>query len=282
MATDIEARDQLSHDVGDYFKSATTSNAADGGEIIDTRLSEEADKTFVTDRTWIWIEGGQTSGPASNEERRTVFPDGLVTSTLSVLRDFSVTVPLTINYYIHRLFSAADKDESITQALSLVLPHLWKRVTQDITIVADQFDYDLSASSFYHGWPHQVHRVSPNDTEVTWPLYHWEMRGDNLHLFSRIPTGDTIKAIGITAPALTDISGTDLLILSSRAAAYLFETGLSSAPAELRTFFQQSLDAHRTAFLERVRQHSKHAEMGKTIRMTGHEAGVSDISFLRA
>lgn len=239
MATDIEAREQLSKDMRDFFRSTTTANAGAANQLVDARLSEEDDDDFITDETRIWIDGGQSGGPVADEERAIASKSG---ATATAKRNFSVTVQSGVIYEVHRLFSAADKDAAITVALDLVTPVIFDYINTTIVTVADQFDYSLTATGLYENTPHSVHVVSTGDSERDIPIYAWEIRdGTTLHLKRRINGGKTLRLFGIGKAALSSIDQPQLMILASRAAMYLYEGVLSEARNDQVARFERLL-----------------------------------------
>lgn len=268
MATAIEARAQLSKDLGDFFESTTTSTAGAADKLVDTQLIDEGGNNqdhFLTDLTTVWIDGGQCGGPVADEARRIDRDTSVLsTGTLDAFRNFSVTLPASITYELHRLFTAAEKDQAITVALQLVVPIVWKYLTDDIVMVADQFDYDLSDAcvlpvSFYRNTPHQVGKVSPSDSELVVPLHNWQMRGNILHIYSRPRAGESLRLYGITIPVLADLDDGELLIVSGRAAIYLLETAIQGTRVDQRELFLVLLQNAQRMYGERIRQHMKMA-----------------------
>lgn len=279
MSTAVQARTQLSTDISDLFISAATANgAADGSTLIDDALEDIVDDSLLQpNQTASFLI---TSGSADTDERTTT---GKVTNTVTMRRNFSAQVSSADTYELHRQFSAAEKDRAITQALDLVFPMVWKTVTFNVTIVADQFDYDITSAGFNNDIPHQVHRVSKGDSENTSKVYDWETRFDvggaaKLHLFTRYETGITLRLFGIAKPTLADISGTDLLILSSRAAMFLYETSLSSVQFDSTTVVERALALHTRLFNERVIRFMRMA-LPKTVRTKAIGNTRTDINF---
>lgn len=281
MATDIEARDQLSRDMFDRFSSATTAISGTNLLLVDDRLLDEDDDIFITRQGTVWIDGGQTSGPVADEERAILSKSG---NTLTMRRAFSVTLPGTpINYEVHRLFSAERKDEAITVALDLMVPRLWKELIVDITTVTDQFDYDITSHGFHNDLLNEVSIVSDGDTEVDFALFAWEIRNQgntavNLHFLQRIAGSKTIRLRGITAPALADIAQPQLQILTSRAAIYLFEGILTSAVNDQVTRWERSIQNEGRRLAERLARHQLTAPPG-TIRGEMYDHAILDFNF---
>lgn len=253
MSTAVQARTQVSTDISDLFASTVTANgAADGSTLIDDALKDIIDDNLLQPNnvaSFLIV-----TGDAANEERTIT---SKVTDTATMRRNFSTQIDVNDTYELHRQFSAAEKDRAVTAALDLVFPMVWKPITFDVTIVADQFDYDITSAGFYNDTPHQLLRVSKNDTELTAKIYDWDIRYDvggaiKLHLFTRFETGITLRLFGIAKPTLTDISGNDLLILSSRAAMYLYETNLSSVQFDSIQVVERALALQTRLFNERV------------------------------
>lgn len=253
MATVQSARKRLSQDLGDEFNSTTTATAGAPNQLKDDRLKDYDDDRFVTRQSTIWIAGGQTGGPANDEER------GINTKSSDVLttfRNFSVTLPANINYEVHRLFSASEKDSAISVALDLCFPILWARVQTDITMVAEQYDYNISSAGFYNNTPHQVHIVSNQDTELTIPLHAYDIReNDKLHLLFRPLDGRKLRLFGIRKATLAEVNEPQLGILTARAAMFLLEQAITQVPTDLVGRFNQLLALNASRFAERVSRH---------------------------
>lgn len=246
MATDIVAREQLSRDMRDFFRSTTTATAGGATLLVDDRLIDEDDDDFITDETRVWIDGGQSGGPVADEERAIASKSG---NTATAKRAFSVTLPSAITYEVHRLFSAEDKDAAITVALDLVTPVIFKFINTTILTVTDQFDYSLTATGLYQNTPNSVHIVSEGDTEVDIPLFDWEIRDDTtLHFRQRISGGRTIKLFGIGVAALSDISQPQLMILTSRALMFLYEGVINEAKQDNVARFERLLQLETTRY----------------------------------
>lgn len=279
MATAVQARQQLSRDMRDYFASTTTTTAAAADKLDDARLTDEDDDIFVTRQATVWIAGGQTGGPTSDEERAI---SSKASNIITAKRNFSVTLADGVNYEVHRKFSAADKDEAITVALDLMVPRLWKEKIVDITTVADQFDYDISAHGFYNNQPNEVSIVSDGDTEVDFPLFAWEIRdGDTLHFLQRIAGDKTVRLRGIIIPTLADIIQPQLQILSSRAAMYIYEGIIAEATNDQVTRWERALTMEGRRLEERIRRHQKPAPPS-TIKNQSFDHTIMDFNFFAA
>ena len=83
MSTADEARDQLSHDMGDFFERVTTAAGTTSTVVADPLQDFEDDK-FGTRQGTVFIKGGQASGPVTNEERGMNFPGAKVAATITV------------------------------------------------------------------------------------------------------------------------------------------------------------------------------------------------------
>ncbi len=258
MATDIEARDQLSRDMADRFSSATTAVSGTALLVVDDRLLDEDDDVFITEQATVFIAGDQTGGPTSDEERAIASKAG---NTITLKRALSVTLPATpINYEVHRLFRADKKDEAITTALDSILPRLWKELLVDITTVTDQFDYDITPHGFHNNLLNEIFIVSDGDSEVDFALFAWEIRNQgnvavNLHLLQRIQGAKTIRLRGIAKPALADVVQPQLQILTSEAAILLYEGLLAEAVNDEVTRWERVLQREKERWAKRVARH---------------------------
>lgn len=288
MATAKSARQQLSKDIADFFESTVTSAGCSADDFVDTALIDEGGNNqdeFLTDRATVWVEGGQTddccsAGPTSDEERRIDRDTSdLSTGSIDCFRAFSAALGPGIVYEVHRLFTAAEKDRAITQALTLVVPIVWAHVTSTITMVEDQYDYDISCDGYYRNIPHQVHKVSPSDSEITVPLHNWEPRsGTDIHLHFRPRADETLRLFGIGIPTLSGLDTGELLIVSARASIYMLETALNSNRTDQYQLFKDLLDNARTMYAERVRMFMKPAP-AKQLLSQANSRSLVDIDF---
>ncbi len=276
MATAVAARKRLSEDVGDEFNSTTTTIASGTSTLDDARLSEEEYDKLITKQASVWMAGSQTGGPSSDEERGIASKSG---SILTSSRVFSVTLQASVAYELHRIFRATAKDAAITNALELCVPLVWKELTSTFATVAEQQEYDITADGYYQDTPHQVHLVSTLDTEITTPIYDWEMReGSKLHFGMRITTARTIRLYGIKKPAITDISEPQLGIITARAAMILYEQAINQVPNDQVGRFNQLLTNARSIFQERVVRHMI-TPMPKHIRTSAFGGSMTDINW---
>ena len=251
MATPAEARTQLSRDLGDLFTSVTTSQGATT-TLNDTQLDNYDDDLFVTKfNTWVEMVDGADAGVS----RRVTSKTGPAATVVA----FPAVIETGVAYEIHNVATPDQKDDAITHALNLLNGVvLFKKARADITIVADQFDYDVPAG-FYRNQVRQIHLVSAGDTEVTRELYDWEPRvdsggGDDIHFFSRLQEGQVMRVFGHQVVALTDLvdAGGNLLILSARAAMHIYQTILSTSPSEQVGRYQTLLTNMTALYNERL------------------------------
>ncbi|KKL92337.1 hypothetical protein LCGC14_1885700 [marine sediment metagenome] len=252
------ARVQLSRDIGDHFSSTTTAGGSTT-TFVDDKLANYDDDQFVTKfDTWILC----TSGTNANLSRRVTSKSGNTGTCVA----FPNTVATSVTYEIHRIAVPDDKDNAITFALNLLNgTTLFKRAQAEFTLVADQFDYDVP-SGFYRDQLRQVHLVSAGDTEVTRELFDWEIRVDSggakdIHFFSRLQAGETIRVFGHQVVAIGDlVDGEGLaLILSARAAMHILTTVIVSAPTEFIGRYQLLLGVVTNLYQERL---NKFIEIG--------------------
>lgn len=256
MATVAEAREQLSRDIGDFYEDTTTSvGNASGIDLIDTRLSEEDPDAFIGDTTERAVTASIESGAQIDEERAISV---LATSTLTMKRAFGGQILSGVKYQVHRGFNAENKDDAITEALDLMWPTVFKEViAADVTIVANQKDYSVP-SGFFDNIPHSVELVSTVDTEDTIILFGWRMLNGKVHFDNLPATGRKVRMIGIAKKALSDyVVGGDLLVLSSRAAIYLYESASSDNPADLTGRFQGILQMHQSRLTTRTVKYTR-------------------------
>lgn len=113
-----------------YVDSGTTTTLTDA-DLIDSGESET-----LYDRSWVRI-----SGTVRRVTREGYNPD---TGTITVGRAFASAPSDGDEYEIHTMISPAELDECINRALL----SLYYMREQEITIVADQTEYDLST----YGW----------------------------------------------------------------------------------------------------------------------------------
>ena len=153
---------------------------------------------------------------------------------------------------------------------------MWTALKHELTTVALQQDYDISAAGFYNNTPHSVNVVTDQDTEIDAPLYDWEIReGTDLHLGSRITDARTLRLFGIKLPTLVSISQPQLLILTARAAIDLYIQAIAAGPNDQVGRYSGLLRTAEIRFQERVIRHMKMA-MPKTIRTEAYEQSLVD------
>lgn len=252
-----DARRELSKDVGDFFVSTAESGTTTLA-ITDARLSEEDNDDFVTKPSTVFVVGAQTGGPSTDEERR-IADDGLSASVLTVRRAFSALAS-GVEYEVHRLFTGTEKNNAITKALDLVVPIVWKHIQADITVVAEQHQYDISASNFYRNDPHQANILSEDDTEHEYPVYSMETRDGTDIYFPFLPdAGRVIRLRGIGVAAIADLDAGELSIVTARAGMYLASQAKKQGPQDRRDFFAQMEQDLTNDFAERVTRFMKPA-----------------------
>ncbi len=276
MATDIEARDQLSRDMADRFSSCTTTNAAGDTKLDDDRLTDEDDDIFITEQATIWVKGGQVGGPVLDEERAI---DSKVSNIITLKRSASVTIQSGVDYEVHRLFRAEKKDEALAVALDLLMPRLWKELIVDITTTTDQFDYDITAHGFHNNLLNEVFIVSDGDSEVDFALFAWEIRNQiTLHFLQRLTTDRTVRLRGITKPALSDINQPQLQILTSRAAIYLYEGLAVEAVNDQVQRWERAITREEKRLAERISRHQLVAPPS-TMKSEVYDHSIIDFNF---
>lgn len=276
MATDVEARDQLSRDMFDRFSSTTTTNAAGTTKLDDDRLTDEDDDIFVTRQSTIWVKGGQVGGPVLDEERAI---SSKVSNIITLRRAASVTIQANVDYEVHRLFSAERKDEALAVALDMMVPRLWKELIVDVTTITDQFDYDISAHNFHNNLLNEVFIVSTGDPEVDFPLFAWEIRNQStLHFLQRIQGDKTVRLRGITTPTLFDVNQPQLQILTSRAAIYLFEGIAIEGVNDQVQRWERAITREEKRLAERIARHQLVAPPS-TMKGTVYDHSIVDFNF---
>ena len=245
------ARTQLSRDLGDYFSRIATSGGTTTTST-DTFVENFDDDEFVTKfQTWIKIITGTDAGLS----RRITGKVGAVMTHVA----FPVGMDNGATYEVHRLAIPDDKDDAITHALNLLNGTiLFKKAQAELTIVTNQFDYAVP-SGFYRDQLRQLHLVSAGDTEITRELFDWEIRVNSsgaaeIHFFSRMNSGDTIRVFGHQVVTLADLVDGEgfALILSARAAMHIYGTIIGQAPTEHVARFQTLLTIATSLYTERL------------------------------
>ena len=166
MSTELEARDQLSQDIGDFWSETTTAAGDSAGfTLVDSRLTEEEPAEFLSERTWLEME---LTGDV-RRVRELMAPTG----ELTLYRAASAQIATAKAYRIHRLFHPTDKDRAITQAINLCRTFIMPRAEVDITTVAEQLDYDQSAASFINDWPRQALLIDSSESERWSTIQNW-------------------------------------------------------------------------------------------------------------
>ncbi len=276
MATDIEARDQLSRDMSDRFSSTTNGVATGTTKLDDDRLTDEDDDIFITEQATIWVKGGQVGGPVLDEERAIA---SKVANIITLKRAASVTIQSDVDYEVHRLFRADKKDEALAVALDLMMPRLWKELIVDITTTTDQFNYDITAHGFHNNLLNEVFIVSDGDSEVDFALFAWEIRNQTtLHFLQRLTTDRTVRLRGITKPALSDINQPQLQILTSRAAIYLYEGLAVEAVNDQVQRWERAITREEKRLAERISRHQLVAPPS-TMKSEVYDHSIIDHSF---
>ncbi len=225
------ARTQLSKDMSDHFASVSTSS---GSTTVtnDTLLTNFDDDIFVSKYdTFIYAVNGDNAGAW---RRVTSKSSGALTHTA-----FDNTMASGVTYEIHRIGNPDEKDVAITRALNLMNGViLFKKAFSDLTMVANQFDYSMPAG-FWRDQPRQIHLVSNSDDEITQELFNWTPRIDSggtndIHFYSRVTAGDTVRVWGHKVVAITDLvdGEPEALLLSARAAILLYTDVIAKAPQE--------------------------------------------------
>jgi len=271
------AQTQLSRDLGDHFSSTLTS-AGTTTTTTDTRLSNYDDDRFVNKfDTWVEIISGTDAGL----ERRVTSKTGAVLTHIA----FPSGADNAATYKVHRIATAAEKDDAITHVLNLLNGViLFKKAQAEITIVADQFDYDVP-SGFYRDQLRQVHMVSDGDTEISHELFDWEPRvdsggGNDIHFFSRLQAGTKIRVFGHQVVAIGDLTDGDgdALILSARAAVFILNTLITQAPNDQIQRFTTMLTTMAALYQERLVRFRR-TGIPFTLRVPGMSSGFTDRDF---
>lgn len=225
MATAKEAREQLSHDIGDDLEGrlsvTLTSNGTTTTAVSAEFLDFDEDE-LDTEKLTLYPENGTNI----EEERKGT----LSGSTFTATRAWSNSTSSGDTYSVHRLFTASEKDNAITQALKLLWPTLFIKDEYEFTEVANQYEYDISSAGFYRNIPRQLHLVSEDDTELQLMLFDWSYNPDDgfLKLGRLYGTGRTYRAIGHKQPTLSTITDDELLIVTARAAVYLYDQAIQT------------------------------------------------------
>lgn len=249
MATAKEARDQLSHDIGDDLEgrlSVTTSSNGTTTTVVSDEFLDFNDDELDTERMTLLSE----DGPNIDEERKVSLSDSTATAT----RAFGNATSINEEYSVHRLFTASEKDNAITQALKLLWPTLFVKDEFEFDEVANQYDYDISAAGFYRDTPRQLHLVSEDDPELSLMLFDWSYNPDDgfLKLGRLYGTGRTYRAIGHKQPALSDITSDELLIVTARAALYLYDQAMQTQRVDFLNRYEDARAVMAAALRERT------------------------------
>lgn len=266
MATIDEARIQLSRDLGDYFASVTTGNgAANGSSINDAGFADfDSDNFFTNERgTTIYIVSGSESGQERRANDVKGFTGGPPVDDLDVFNPFVGQIDDATSYEIHRLFSASKKEEAINVALNLVWPQMFLPAVDDLVMVAQQMDYDVTAAGFFRNVVRQVTRVTSGDTEQEIRQFGWENQvdeavgGNKLHFYRQPLSTYTTRIYGHKKMAIGDYTdGDDLMVLCSRAAIYLVQGELARSTVQDRNHLRELLGQLQGDFAERVARYA--------------------------
>lgn len=277
MATAAEALVQLNRDLGDHFASTTTS-AGTSTTLTDTELANYDDDEFINKfDTWLKV----ISGTDVNLIRRITSKSGAVATHVAL----PTGTDSGASYQIHRVARPDDKDDAITRALNILNGVvLFKKAHSDVTIVADQFDYDVP-SGFYQDQVRQIHLVSSGDTEITRQIFDWEPRvdsggGNDIHFFSRYQAGEKVRVFGHQTVALSDFTDGDgsMLILSARAAMLIYNDIIATVPTDEVARYQTLLTNITNAYNERVVRF-KQTGIPLTLRSQAYRGATTDRDF---
>lgn len=278
MATVQTMLDKLSEEIGDSFKSTTTSDASGVNDLIDTELKKYDDDDFIDKyETSFYIEGAVT---AQGEEN---FATSKTDATVTMRGDYTALIPNSTAYSIHKLFPATQKNRAVERIRKSIFPLVFTEAQYEFDIVADQYTYDISAAAFEdpNGTFRDIMLVDSQDSEITSPRTHWEMvpgQTAALRFLTLPPTGETIRLIGIQTALLTDYSNGDEEIVVAHAAASLFLEGIMSKPGDVASRSTSSAEYWRTQ--ARI-QERKYKKIPPAIREPlGFELGVSGQTFL--
>jgi hypothetical protein len=278
MATVETIRDRLSEEIGDYFKSTTTSDGADGQELIDSELTKYDDDELIDKYNTSFLIAGSVT--ATGEENFATSKSG---ATVSMRGSYSALIPNGTAYSMHRLFSAAQKDRAVERMRKSIFPTIFLEAQHEITIVVDQYTYDISAASFEdpNGAPRDVLLVDTQDTEKTMALTHWEIvpGQTNKLKFNTLPAaGRTVRLIGIKTAALSDYDDQDEELLVAFAARSLFNEAIQAAPGDVAGRSGSARDYWTQEAARLLRSNKK---IPPAIREPlGFELGESDQTFL--
>lgn len=254
MATVQEARDQLSHDLGDDLEGRIFIKLTDNGTALTAKSDEFLDfddDELDTERMTLLARTGSNS--ATGQERKA----SLVGDTATVTRAFTNTTVSGDAYEVHRLFTGSEKDNAIIQALKLVWPKFFVKDEHEFVEVANKYEYDISAAGFFKNIPRQLLLVSETDTELATMLFDWAINPDDgfLRIGRFYGAGRTYRAIGHKKPTLTNIATDDeLLVITARAAMYLYDQALQSQRVDFVGRFADARDAMASEFLDRMRR----------------------------
>lgn len=233
MATVTTMRDKLSEEIGDYFKSTTTSDGSGTDDLIDTELAKYDDDDFIDKfETSFLIEGAVT---ATGEEN---FATSKTDGTVAFRGDYSALIPNATAYSVHKLFSAAHKDRVIESVRKSIFPTIFKEAQYEFTIVANQQTYDISAASFDDplGAFRDIQLVNEDDSEKSTTIFNWEFipgQTNKLRLNALPGTGRTVRLIGIQTADLADYDEKDENLLIPYVARNLFRQGILAAPGDV-------------------------------------------------
>lgn len=231
MATAEQARQQLSHDIGDdlegRLKVTLTANGLSTDDAISAEFLDFDDDELDTENMTLLAITGTNAG----DERKGT----LVSDTFTATRDWSNGTTSGDEYEVHRLFTASEKDNAITQALKLVWPRLFVKAEFEFMEVANQYEYDISAGGFYKNTPRQLYIVSEDDPELQTMLFDWSINPDDgkLRIGRFYGAGRTYRAVGHKQPTIADLTDDEVLIVTARAAIYLYDQAKQSQRADL-------------------------------------------------
>lgn len=187
----------LSKALGDYWASTTTTTATPATtELVDTALKAKADD-WITDVSFDLIT---ETGSNEHEERKILKLDN--DSGLLTVLAHSATIDASVDYEIHRLFTASEKRLALIHAAKAGFPHIHKQIWDESKAVDDDDlhkEIAISTLGLAQNRPHQVWQCSDkSDDSLTWfPLRNYTIDNDgNLWLLEGT-CGYDLRIIGI-------------------------------------------------------------------------------------
>jgi len=208
----------LSKEIGDYWASTTTSagNTAKT-TLIDTALKAKA-ADWITDNAYDMIND---SDSAADEEERKILDLVPNDGTLSVLAH-SAQIATSIDYRIHRLFTASDKRRALVRAAKLAFPSIHAEVRDENLTVGNILRDPIPKWNWTATTTNTYWKASTGITLTETTTYPYYLRGGTSMKITGTQTGYAYQS---------DTQNADLLKLAGKTVKFKCKAWCNTADA---------------------------------------------------